>query len=167
MPIPSPCNLPTLPTPAARPLPFRIRFFCLSLAAVCVATFGTLAAASDRNTPIVKAIANVKDSVVNIHGQKTLGAADEPTPHGELPRRVNGMGTGVIIDERGYVITNFHVVDGVQKIEVTLADGTNYVAKLIASDSTADLAVIQISAQNKLPVITTGTSDDILIGETV
>jgi serine protease Do len=128
---------------------------------------GSVTVASDRNTPIVKAIANVKDSVVNIHGQKTLGATEEPTPRGELPRRVNGMGTGVVIDERGYIITNFHVVEGVQKIEVTLTDGTNYVAQLVASDSSADLAVIKVNAQNKLPVITTGTSGDILIGETV
>jgi serine protease Do len=167
MPIPSPCSQPTFRAPAGRLSHSRIRVLSLSLAAACIATIGTVAAASDRNTPLVKAIANVKDSVVNIHGQKMLGAADEPTPHGELPRRVNGMGTGVIIDERGYIITNFHVVDGVQKIEVTLADGTNYVAQLIASDSTADLAVIKINAQNKFPVITSGTSDDILIGETV
>ncbi len=132
-----------------------------------VTAIAAAAIASDRNTPIVKAIANVKDSVVNIHGQKTLGAADEIAAHGELPRRVNGMGTGVVIDERGYIITNFHVVDGVQKIEVTLADGSNYIAQLKASDSSADLAVIKIDAANKLPVITTGTSSDILIGETV
>src|SRR5207253_4915796 len=82
-------------------------------------------------------------------------------------RKVNGMGTGVVIDERGYIITNFHVVDGVQKIEVTLADGADYVAQLVASEPTADLAVIKISAPGKLPVITTGTSSDVLIGETV
>jgi serine protease Do len=139
----------------------------LAVAIGVVTAIAAAAIASDRNTPIVKAIANVKDSVVNIHGQKTLGAADEIAAHGELPRRVNGMGTGVVIDERGYIITNFHVVDGVQKIEVTLADGSNYIAQLIASDGTADLAVIKINAANKLPVITTGTSSDILIGETV
>ena len=123
--------------------------------------------ASDRRTPIVKAIANVKDSVVNIHGQKTLGPSDEPIAHGEIPRKVNGMGTGVIFDERGYIITNFHVVDGVQKIEVTLPRCTDHVAQFVASDPLADLAVIKINAAGKLTVITTGTSRDMMVGETV
>jgi serine protease Do len=55
----------------------------------------------------------------------------------------------------------------VHKIEVTLAEGTDYVAQLVASDATADLAVIKISAPGKLTVIPTGTSSDVLVGETV
>ena len=118
-------------------------------------------------TPIVKAVQGAKDSIVNIHGQKTLSAGEDPSIRGDMPRRVNGMGTGVVIDERGYIITNFHVVDGVQKIEVTTDDGTNYTAKFVSRDPVADLAVIKIDAPKKLPVITIGTSSDLMVGESV
>ena len=53
------------------------------------------------------------------------------TPTPEAGRRVNGMGTGVVIDPRGYIITNYHVVDGVHEIMVTLADGHRFIARLI------------------------------------
>ena len=118
-------------------------------------------------TPIVKAVQGAKDSIVNIHGQKTLGAGEDASVRGDTPRRVNGMGTGVVIDERGYIITNFHVVDGVQKIEVTLADGTTYIAQLLSRDPVADLAIIKIEAPSKLAVITIGTSSDLMVGESV
>src|SRR5271156_3563801 len=77
-----------------------------------------LVGSEQRRTAVVKAVEGARDAIVNIHGQKTLEASDDPAAHGDGPRRVNGMGTGVIIDDRGYIITNLHVVDGVQKIEV-------------------------------------------------
>ena len=77
------------------------------------------------------------------------------------------MGTGVLIDSRGYIITNYHVVDGVREIFVTLADGQRYVAKLVARDMETDLAIIKITAPNPLPVAPIGTSSDLMAGETV
>ena len=77
------------------------------------------------------------------------------------------MGTGVIIDRRGLIITNYHVVDAVEKIEVTLADGTTAIAKLINYDPETDLAMIKINVGRDLPVIHIGRSDDLLRGETV
>ena len=65
-------------------------------------------------------------------------AGQTPTP--DAGRRVNGMGTGVVIDPRGYIVTNHHVVDGVREILVTLADGRRHVAKLVARDLETDLA---------------------------
>jgi len=124
-------------------------------------------ASDDRRTPTVRAIEAVRDSVVNIHGQKTLNPGEDPAIRGEGPRRVNGMGTGVVIDERGYILTNFHVVDGVQKIEVTLAGGGDFVAQQISTDPTYDLAVIKIDCPKKLPVIPIGTSSDLMVGESV
>ena len=56
------------------------------------------------------------------------------------------MGTGVIIDARGYIVTNYHVVDGVREILVTLADGKRHVAKLLARDLETDLAIIKIDS---------------------
>jgi serine protease Do len=77
------------------------------------------------------------------------------------------MGTGVVIDPRGYAVTNFHVVDGVREIEVTLASGRTVAARLISHDRRTDLAVIKIDTVDPLPVIQLGTSDDLLTGETV
>lgn len=119
-----------------------------------------------RRDAVVKAVERVRPSVVNIHGEKTL-AADERHAGAESARRVNGMGTGVIVDERGYILTNFHVVDGVRKIQITLADGRNFVARLVANDTVTDLAVIKINVEEELPVAHIGTSADLMLGEPV
>ena len=115
-----------------------------------------------RRTAIVRAIESCRDSVVNIHGEKLVAADTE-----DDGRRVNGMGTGVVIDARGYAVTNFHVVDGVRKIEVTLASGRTVSARMVSHDRRTDLAVIKIDSVTPLPVIRLGSSGDLLIGETV
>lgn len=120
-----------------------------------------------RRTAIVRAIERARPSVVNIHGQKTVDSPSNRSSGPGHPRRVNGMGTGVVIDERGYIVTNHHVVDGVRRIHVTLATGKTYIARLIERDPLTDLAVIKIDAGRKLPVIDIGTSSDLMVGESV
>jgi len=93
-------------------------------------------------------------------------AASPATP-GEVGRRVNGMGTGVVIDGRGYILTNYHVVEGVQRIQVTLADGNMLIARVIKHDPGTDLAIIKVDAADELPVIAIGTSSDLMPGEPV
>jgi serine protease Do len=137
-----------------------------ALACLCVAC-APAAASELRNSPIVKAVAKVRASVVNIHGEKNVPAEDSRPGQPETMRRVNGMGTGVIIDPRGYIVTNHHVVDGVPKITVTLADETEYTGRLIMYDAKTDLAIVKIDASRKLPVMTVGTSADLMPGETV
>ena len=84
---------------------------------------GQIKASDQRMTPIVKAAQKAKLSVVSIRGEKTV--LPGPQAGGsEAPRRVNGMGTGVVIDPRGYILTNYHVVDGVREIQVTTASNT-------------------------------------------
>ena len=137
-------------------------------AAACCCTISNSADASElRRTAVVKAVEEVRDSVVNIHGQKTLTPTEDPQARIEGPRKVNGMGTGVVVDERGYIITNFHVVDGVKKIEVTLANGDDYVAQLVSTDPVNDLAMVKVNVPQKLPVIHLGTSSDLMVGESV
>ena len=106
-----------------------------------------------------------------IRGEKTIAAPPGPAQsgHAEQARRVNGMGTGVVIDERGYVVTNHHVVDGVREIQVTLNDGRHRTAKLVARDVDTDLAVIKVNLEpgEKLPVVAIGTSSDLMRGEPV
>ncbi len=124
---------------------------------------------SERMTPIVLAVRKARVSVVSIKGQKTItepesGRTADAT---ETPRQVNGMGTGTIIDERGYILTNYHVVSDVRKIEVTLDDGRGLVADLVAYDAAADLAVIKVPASKPLTTIRLGTSSDLMVGESV
>jgi len=144
---------------------------CLCVAVGCLALAGSVRAAGvseERRTPIVRAIAGAKDSIVNIRGQKTISGADDPAAAAhDTPHKVNGMGTGIVIDERGYILTNFHVVEGVQKIDVTLSDGRQFTAERVSTDPAADLAVIKIAAPSKLAVIPVGTSSDLMLGETV
>jgi serine protease Do len=119
-----------------------------------------------RNSPVVKAIKNAEPAVVNIQGNKTINTTSSSSGAGGK-QEVNGMGTGVIIDARGYIITNLHVVQDVSKIEVTLADGTKTDAKLINYDPQTDLAMIRINVARQLPVIPIGSSYDLMRGETV
>ena len=143
--------------------------------ATCLMLLGTdLAAAHEvspeRLTPIVLAVRKARGSVVSIKGQKTV--AEKPqsgstADASDAPRQVNGMGTGTIIDERGYILTNYHVVSDVRRIEVTLDDGRGLIADLIAYDAAADLAVIKIPVSKPLKVIRLGTSADLMVGESV
>jgi len=120
-----------------------------------------------RETPIVKAVRQAAPSVVNIHGRKSVPSA--PTQPGTFgtSREVNGMGTGIVIDPRGYIITNHHVVDGVARIQVTMHDRSTHVARLVAIDRPTDLAIIRIRTPKPLPIIKFGTSRDLMPGETV
>lgn len=132
----------------------------------CTAIPGSTATASElRMTPIVKAVQSVKDSIVNIHGHKTVSTVS--AVGGDTPRQVNGMGTGVVIDHRGFIVTNHHVVDGVRRIQVTFSNGETMIARLIAHDLTTDLAVIKVDASKDLPCINIGRSTDLMPGETV
>lgn len=88
---------------------------------------------------------------------------------GEMPDseyRQMGLGSGVIIDPEGYILTNEHVVRGADKITVTLPDGRKFNGELKGQDPRSDLAVIKISSHN-LPVAVLGDSDSLRIGEWV
>ena len=79
-----------------------------------------------------------------------------------------GSGSGSIINAKGYILTNHHVVADAQKLEVTLADGSKWPAKLIGSDPDNDLAVIKIDApKEKLKVVSMGDSKNLRIGQKV
>ena len=146
----------------------RCTWFVLLIVAVLMAAstaVPTAAHEESRRTSIVQAIESNRDCVVNIHGQKVIASPDDDS--GGEARRVNGMGTGVVIDPRGYILTNYHVVEGVRRIEVTMASGKTTSATLVSHDPRTDLAVIKIVAEVPLPVITVGISSDLMIGETV
>jgi serine protease Do len=77
------------------------------------------------------------------------------------------MGSGVVIDGRGYVLTNHHVVDKVQGIVVQLCDGTTLPARVLQYDPIMDLAILKMDPPRPMPAIELGTSSDLMVGETV
>src|SRR5208337_489937 len=78
-----------------------------------------------------------------------------------------GLGSGMIMDTQGNILTSYHVAGGATKIEVELSSGGRYPATLVGGDPKTDLAVIRISAQESLPVVTFGDSDKLDVGEWV
>ncbi len=121
-----------------------------------------------RKTDVVRAFDRVKHAVVNIHSERTVSSPSVDvysiTPH---QNRVNGMGTGIIIDPRGFIITNYHVVEDVSLLRIRLWDGTSYNAAIMARNPELDLALIKIDAPQPLPTIPIGSSQDLMIGEVV
>ncbi len=88
-------------------------------------------------------------------------------PDGQ-PQAERSLGSGVIIDKRGYILTNNHVVDQATKIQVQLSgDTTKYIAKVVGVDDATDLAVIKIDAPKELPFAKLGNSDGVQVGDWV
>jgi len=84
------------------------------------------------------------------------------------PVPVEGAGSGFVIDPRGYILTNFHVVQNAQAISVTLGDRSHYDAKFIGADERNDIALVKIDPkERKLPVLTMGDSDGLQVGQRV
>jgi len=77
-----------------------------------------------------------------------------------------GTGSGFIINQEGYVLTNEHVVRKADKIKVTLSDGREFTGEVIGSDVTSDMAIVKIQADH-LPTVTLGDSDKLRVGEIV
>ena len=118
---------------------------------------------------MVEAVSKAGPSVVNITSEKKASSTSRwpfSTEESQRPR-VSGMGTGVIIDGRGYILTNHHVVDKVEGIEVHVADGASYPARVIQYDEGMDLAMLKVEAGRPLPAIVIGTSSDLMVGEEV
>jgi serine protease Do len=122
-----------------------------------------------RRDHVVEVYERVKPSVVNIHSERTVTApADDPFARQPVqPQRVNGMGTGIVLDGRGYILTNYHVVDDVNSLRVRLHDGTGHTARVVSTDKEADLALIKVEPAKPMPVIGFGTSSDLMVGESV
>ncbi|MGZ3514478.1 MAG: Do family serine endopeptidase, partial [Thermodesulfobacteriota bacterium] len=85
----------------------------------------------------------------------------------KFKQELKGLGSGMIIDAQGHILTNYHVAGAASKLEVTLADGSKYLATLVGGDPKTDLAVIRIQTKEKLPYVTFGDSDKVEVGEWV
>jgi Do/DeqQ family serine protease len=92
---------------------------------------------------------------------------DIPQMPKKFKREIQGLGSGMIIDAQGNILTTHHVAGGATKIDVQLANGERYPAKLVGTDPKTDLAVIKIDAKRPLPHVTFGDSDKAEVGEWV
>jgi 2-alkenal reductase len=100
----------------------------------------------------------VSPSVVSINIDVQHAGSDVFVPQ--------SLGTGFVIDKQGHIVTNFHVVEGADRISVNLFDGTMTRAKVIGLDSHSDLAVIQVSLpEDRLYPVTFGNSDELIVGQ--
>ena len=84
----------------------------------------------------------------------------------QVPERASSLGSGVIVSNTGYLLTNHHVVEAADEIEVALNDGRKLLAKVVGNDPETDLAVLRVDAEN-LPAITLGSSDALKVGDVV
>lgn len=91
---------------------------------------------------------------------------DQMYNQNQAPGSESGLGSGVIIDAQGYIVTNHHVVDSADQIEVALSDGRRASAVVVGSDPDTDVAVLKIDLPN-LPNITLGHDDELMVGDVV
>jgi serine protease DegQ len=124
------------------------------------------------------AVAKALPSVVDIYASKEVRVPSNPLlsdpqlrrffgdQPGSANRRANSVGSGVIVSAAGYILTNHHVVDKAEEIEVVFSDGKKRLAKVVGSDPDTDLAVLRVEAPD-LPVITFGSSDSLRVGDVV
>jgi serine protease Do len=141
---------------------------------------------SERESPVVRAVRKVSPAVVNISSSYEVRKRANPfsgfgmspffeeffkdflDPRFERRQESASLGSGVIIDgKRGFILTNAHVIERAEKIKVVLKDEREFEATIVGADPDSDLAVLQIHAQQALPSIEMGSSDDLMIGETV
>ena len=110
---------------------------------------------------LISAVEKVSKSVVNIASVRML----QDQMFRIFP--VEGVGSGVIIDEKGYILTNNHVIDDAERLKVTLPDGKVLRGKVVGSDETTDLAVLKVESEQLLPATQLGNSDNLKTGQIV
>ena len=116
---------------------------------------------SARRTPTQIALVEAKKAVVCIEGDRI----EKNEASHEIGKAFNGMGTGVLIDPRGYIVTNHHVIEGLRNIKVKTSDNKEYQGVPIQKDPVADIAIIKINDSKPFSTIKIGCSTDILEGE--
>jgi len=122
-----------------------------------------------------EAVKRATPSVVNVFSSKEVSTPRHPLLEDPMFRRFfaegmqqrrSSLGSGVIVSANGYVLTNHHVVEAADEIEVALPDGTKLLAKVVGNDPETDLAVLRVDADN-LPAITFGSSEALRVGDVV
>jgi len=158
----------------------RFSVLCLLFSVFCLLVPQAVHA-QERRTPVVIAIEKVSPAVVNINTEEVVRQRANPFsglgddffdqffqdffPPQDYKRQ--SLGSGVIINQKGYILTNEHVILRASTIKVTLSDNREFDAHLVGADSRSDLAIIKIDSDKPLPFAQMGASSDIMIGESV
>ena len=140
----------------------------------------------NRETAVVKAVREVSPAVVNISSAHEVRKRTSPfsgfglnpffdeffrdffDPRFERRQQSASLGSGVIIDgQKGLILTNAHVIQKTGTIKVVLRDEREFEARIVGADPDSDLAVLKIDSKGRLPAIKMGSSEDLMIGETV
>jgi serine protease DegQ len=131
-----------------------------------------------RDASYHEAVRRAMPSVVNIFTSKEIRSPRHPLLNDPIFRRFFGdqlpdeaqrassLGSGVIVSTSGYIVTNHHVVEAADEIEVALADGKKLLAKVVGNDPETDLAVLRVNADN-LPAVTFGSAETLRVGDVV
>src|SRR4030066_1583086 len=144
---------------------------------------GSIDILSKTGQAIAEIVDEVKPAIVNISSSKTIKAQTRPDPFFDDPffrrffgdespfrapkeRKAFSLGSGVIVDAKGYILTSNHVIQGADEIKVTLLDKRELKGEVIGTDPLTDIAVIKINA-DRLSTIQWGDSDKLRVGETV
>lgn len=133
-----------------------MKFARLGAALACLLTAAAVRADYPRRTPIVEAVQKTRAAVLTIRARR-----------GETGAGRESIGTGVVVDERGFIVTNAHVVDGAGRVSVEFADHAELPAQVVAADAESDLAVLSVNAGRLLPALVVGPSSDLMVGEPV
>ena len=157
-------------------------------ASVLMLTAGVARAAPDGPPSIAPLVARLSPAVVNIssiHHSRATGAAPPSTSQGTplkqffddgssdssaenaLPPDAESLGSGFIISADGVIVTNNHVIDGADDIEIYMTDGTHLPARVLGADSKTDLAVLKVNAKKPLPFVEFDDSDKAEVGDWV
>lgn len=119
----------------------------------------------------VEAAERTVDAVVHVKTLQRQGGPANPWfelfGYGTPDRIAQGSGSGVIIDKRGYIVTNNHVIDQADEVVVSLNDNRSYPATLVGTDPATDLAVLKIEPYGTIPTVDFGASSDVRIGDWV
>jgi serine protease Do len=135
-----------------------------------------------RHTVAVQVVQDVGPAVVNITTETLVSRPGPFAPFGgdpffdsffrdffepRLPQKTQSLGSGVVIDREGHVLTNEHVVARATRIQVAVADGREFEAQLIGADPNNDIAVLKVDSDEKLAWVPMGSSKDLMVGEPV
>ena len=152
--------------------------------ALALLAFATPASANDpflRHTITVQVANDVGPAVVNITTERDVRGGGFRSFGGDpffdsffrdffeprLPRKSQSLGSGVVIDAEGHILTNEHVVARASRIRIAFADGREFDAELVGADPNNDVAVLKAKTEEKLPWVALGSSSDLMVGEPV